>query len=57
VEVFGIEPVKDMTFFNNLFERISKSLQSETIDKFSENFISTNLNNMPNATKVKLMND
>ena len=57
IEIYGIEPIKDKTFFNNLFERINKSLLSETIDKFSEKFISTNLNNMPNSAKLKLMND
>ena len=55
IEIYGIEPIKDKTFFNNLFERINKSLLSETIDKFSEKFISTNMKNRPNAVKHKLM--
>ena len=57
IEIFGIEPIKDKTFFNNLFERINKSLLSETIDKSSEKFISSSQNNLMNSAKLMLINE
>ena len=51
--MYGIECLKDKNLFNNLFSNLNEKLLSQTIDKFSEKFV-TNHRSAPN---LKLMNN
>lgn len=39
IEIFGIEPLQEISVFDKIFEKINTLLLNQTIDKFSEKFL------------------
>ena len=39
IEIFGIEPLEEISVFDKIFEKINTLLLNKTIDKFSEKFL------------------
>lgn len=39
IEIFGLNPIKDLTQFNVLFERIDKQILDQTIDMIGLKFL------------------